>query len=150
MSYLELEFWKRVEKLANESGCWLWTGDAYPNGYGRLCALGASHAAHRLSYEIHKGSIDKPCVLHRCDTKSCVNPEHLFTGTLDDNNKDKVKKGRQIKGERQYNAKLNPVLVREIRQLSESFSDRTIAKLFGMGRQPIRKVINRVTWKHVQ
>jgi hypothetical protein len=90
-------FWERVKKGA---GCWLWTGYRMPNGYGRMGAggwskNGGSLLAHRVSYELHKGSIpDGICVMHSCDNPRCVNPAHLSLGSQADNMADKARKGR--------------------------------------------------------
>lgn len=51
--------------------------------------------AHRLAWiKVHGPIPEDMCVLHRCDVRNCVNVEHLFLGSLDDNNKDKAQKGR--------------------------------------------------------
>ncbi len=145
-SELESEFWKRVEKLANESGCWIWTGSLKTTGYGKLADL----YAHRLSYKIHYGEIGDLWVLHHCDTPCCVNPNHLFLGTVADNTKDAAKKGRMRRGEAQHKAVLTENLVREIRTLSNGgLSSRKIAKKFGVGRSTIKHVLKGTTWKHV-
>ena len=75
-----------------DSGCWEWVGPRQPNGYG-VIAEGLS--THRFSYERFKGAIPLGmCVLHSCDNKICVNPEHLFLGTNNDNTQDMMAKGR--------------------------------------------------------
>lgn len=75
------------------SGCWLWIGGvSYPPGYGRMTR---GQYAHRVSYEIHRGKIPVGMhVLHRCDNRLCVNPDHLFLGTQSDNMRDMMAKGR--------------------------------------------------------
>lgn len=73
--------------VPHESGCLVWRGHLDKFGYGGN--------AHRKSYETHVGPIPKGmCVLHRCDTPACVNPEHLFLGSLAENCRDRSRKGR--------------------------------------------------------
>ncbi|KKM63632.1 hypothetical protein LCGC14_1509480 [marine sediment metagenome] len=78
-----------------ESECWLWIKSLSDSGYGQFSVDGESISAHRYSWELHNGPIpDGLCVLHKCDVKPCVNPDHLFTGTNKDNSQDALKKGR--------------------------------------------------------
>ena len=77
--------------------CWFWKLGTFPNGYGQLWQLG-EWSAHRVSYAAFVGPIPKGmCVLHRCDNKPCVNPDHLWAGTNVDNMRDMVAKGRNPK-----------------------------------------------------
>jgi hypothetical protein len=88
-------FWAKVEKT---DGCWLWRAQI-ACGYGRFRSDQGNMQAHRFAWIITNGPIpDGLWVLHKCDVKICVNPEHLFLGTHEDNMADMVQKGRQKKG----------------------------------------------------
>lgn len=77
------------------SGCWLWTRAWTLHGYGRLSYKLKPVTAHRLSWLITHGEMppDNLLVCHKCDTKCCVNPDHLFLGTWSDNLRDAIQKG---------------------------------------------------------
>lgn len=83
-----------------ESGCWLWLGAEKGNGYGNVRRRQQNLPAHRFVWELVSGKavpagLD---VCHKCDTRLCVNPGHLFLGTRLDNMRDCVAKGRQARG----------------------------------------------------
>jgi len=85
--------------LINDNGCWIWVGSRRPNGYGQHWLNGKNLSAHRASYLLFVGEIPAGvCVCHRCDTKVCVNPAHLFLGTYQDNTDDMINKGRYRNG----------------------------------------------------
>jgi hypothetical protein len=115
MQTVEERFWSYVDK---SDGCWLWTGTKQPNGYGRLCAGGKKLLAHRLSYEINVGPIPGGLlVLHTCDVKLCVRPDHLYAGTRSQNSHDAINRGLHIplRGVKHWNARLTEEQVQEIR-----------------------------------
>lgn len=77
------------------SGCWLWLGSTNNKGYAHLTYGNRLHRGNRFSWTAHNGPIpDGIHVLHSCDNRLCVNPEHLFLGTNQDNVDDKMRKGR--------------------------------------------------------
>lgn len=82
-------------KIKKTKTCWYWTACVSSFGYGQISVNGKSVGAHRISWEIHNGSIlDGLHVLHKCDNPPCVNPDHLFLGTNKDNVEDRYVKGR--------------------------------------------------------
>jgi len=84
----------------NENGCWIWQGQAGKTSpYGQIKAFGKFVLTHRLSYELYNGKIPEGMVIcHHCDNPLCINPDHLFCGTMKDNAQDMIKKGRRIQG----------------------------------------------------
>lgn len=77
-------------------GCWLWAASTNSSGYGTIAiSKRKTEMAHRLSFRLFVGEIPQDkIVLHKCDTPSCVNPDHLFLGTRADNSLDMNAKGR--------------------------------------------------------
>lgn len=94
-----LRFWDKVD--SSKEGCWEWRGGINPNGgYGRFHFNNGQAPAHRLSWQLIKGSIPQGLfVLHHCDNPPCVNPSHLYLGTLADNNRDTRLRKRQPKAQ---------------------------------------------------
>ena len=141
-----MEFSKeRIERFIERipfSGCWLWIGVCNKGGYGKLkISHSRSMAAHRYAYQAYGGEIQNGlCVCHRCDTPSCVNPDHLFVGTMTDNMRDRHAKGRTrwCAGSKNGNAKITVEQVREI-MLSTSTAVQT-AKVYGLHESTVRAI----------
>ena len=92
-------FWSRVQQPP--TGCWEWTGPRVGRGYGKTTWHSRSARSHRVAWEITYGPIPTGlAVLHHCDNPLCCRPDHLFLGTLADNNRDMRSKGRQAHGDR--------------------------------------------------
>ena len=85
-------FWDKVEKT---DGCWVWTASKNRQGYGYFRFDGKMRKAHRMAWLFAIGEIPEGMmVCHSCDNPSCVNPEHLWLGTGQDNMDDMNTKGR--------------------------------------------------------
>ena len=141
--------------LRDQSGCWLWTGPLNNKGYG---THGHHRYAHRIAYSMAHGDIpDGMCVLHRCDNRKCVNPAHLFLGTIADNNTDMTAKRRNAwllhpelvrRGEEHHMAKLTDVAVNEIRLLAAGgWPHRALAKRFLVSKSTVTRAVSGKTWK---
>lgn len=89
---VEQRFWPKVEKT---DSCWIWKAARRPDNYGQFKFRGQMMNANRVSWILHNGEIpDGLLVCHRCDNPPCINPDHLFLGSHQDNRTDAVKKGR--------------------------------------------------------
>lgn len=149
-------FWKKVRR---SEGCWLWTGTPDRKGYGRFCHDYHIEFAHRVAYQIAYGEIPAGLyVCHHCDVPACVNPAHLFLGTLADNNADMRRKNRgcnppvginsgtwtqaRVKGEKHPRARLTWQAVQEMRAAYKAGqSKETIAARYGMTPDYVRRVV---------
>ena len=140
---LKERFFSYVKKTGY---CWEWIGHKN-NGYGSIKTGGKECRAHRISYVLHFGPISPPSLLvcHKCDNRSCVNPEHLFLGTHKDNSQDALKKGR-IKHRIGLDSPISVLtekMVAEIKSLYSTgeISQIKIAKKFGISQQTVSNVI---------
>jgi hypothetical protein len=106
---LELRFWEMVDRNGPvpahrpELGpCWIWIGSKNNAGYGQINRGDSVPVlATRVSYEIlhGPGSLGENFACHHCDNPPCVNYNHLFAGTHQENMKDMTAKGRQTRGD---------------------------------------------------
>ncbi|KAK4833127.1 hypothetical protein QYF36_006938 [Acer negundo] len=87
-------FWDNVPSRGSD-GCWEWTGDCVPGGYGRFRTAGKNYAAHRLSMSIANKEIDSKFACHTCDNRKCVNPDHLYPGDNITNAQDRTIRKRK-------------------------------------------------------
>ena len=145
----------KVERIP-ESGCWIWMGCCDHCGYGRITVGSRSdgtrklEGVHRVSYEAYIGPIyNGDNILHRCDTPSCFNPHHLFSGTRKDNAIDCQKKNRYNHpiGENHGNAKLTEGEVLQI--FRSPLAKRGIARIYGISDTLVRRIKRGEMWKHI-
>lgn len=149
----------REHYTKHESGCWLWEWtETDALGYGRckfMCADPAmDERAHRTSWIIHRGKIpDGLFVLHKCDVRNCVNPEHLFLGMQQDNVSDMISKGRMASnvGAKNGRAMLTEDQVIEILSLidEDCMFNYQIAERYGVAPTTISYIKN-YGWRHLK
>lgn len=109
------------------SDCILWAASTTSKGYGQLRVGSTIMRATHVSWFLKYGVWPVRHVLHRCDNPPCINPDHLFEGSNQDNVWDSIAKGRHT------NARLEPLERSEMIALSDtgmSLSD--VAALFGV------------------
>jgi hypothetical protein len=130
------------------SGCWIWVGSIMACGYGQIGFNYRNNYAHRVSYELHRGPIAFGLqVCHSCDNKWCVNPDHLFLGTPQDNSSDMVRKSRQTAGEKNPMSRLTPELIQSI--LQAPGTQREVAAKFGITQPHVSAIRSKKRWAHV-
>ena len=153
-------FWCYVGK---SGACWIWLGAKDLRGYGRWRIPGTKKTAlaHRVSFAAAHG-YEPEAVCHTCDNPSCVNPAHLFGGTRAANNADMIAKGRHAaqtgalqlrhaRGRQHPGAKLSDTDVSVIRRRAmRGEKQREIAKSYGVSQRTVCKVVNRLSWSHVE
>lgn len=118
----------------------------HTTGYCVLRYKGKQECLHRIAYMEKYGKIRKRFVImHKCDNKICINPDHLFAGTQKQNMQDMVLKGRQSRGSERHTSKLNADDVRAIRfDMRKNFQ---IAELYGVSLTTIYKIKAKKSWK---
>ncbi len=128
--------------------CWEWQGHRIRGGYGRARWNGRMHLAHRLSYEAYVGPIAPGLrVLHRCDNRPCINPEHLFLGTDLENARDRDGKRRQARGELVRRSTLRTSDVEAIRAVAAlGVTQKELALTYRVHNATISRILNGKRW----
>jgi len=153
------KFIDKIEEYSTpvtETGCWIWNKPLNRGGYGRVKIKGKSVSAHRLSYMVHVKDPKNMHVLHKCDIRCCVNPNHLYLGTHQDNMKDKKDRKRASKpranaqGEKHAKALLTTDQVKEIRQkyLPRQYTYKMLSKEYGVSVRTIQSIIRKERWNY--
>lgn len=153
---LEFRFWKHVDKRGDDE-CWEWKADTSRAGYGSIWDRETNRnlSAHRVSYELHNGLIENgKHILHSCDNKKCVNPNHLRQGTGKENVQDAIERGQKkpmqaLFGEQNPKSKLTLEQVRFIRA-NPQLGNKKIADMWGLSPNCIRGVRIGRTWNGIE
>jgi hypothetical protein len=151
------KFWSKVNKT---DSCWLWTGNITSQGYAQV-NIGYPKQYHyiasRVSYYLAYGLDPYPLdILHKCDNLICIRPDHLFTGTQADNNRDMVNKHRNkgpanASGSNNGCAILDETLVAHIRwYLANGYTNDCLAKAFYVHPSTISAIKLRRSWPNIE
>jgi hypothetical protein len=151
---IKKRFWSKTRKRRN--GCIDWIAAKSSSGYG----FKFDHkdvGAHRMAWLLTHGEIPigkiphDNCILHKCDNKSCVNPDHLILGSQKENMLDKVSKDRQLKGQKHGNSKLTEFDVKCIRLLYSTgeYLMRELGFTYGVDKSMVNLIVKRKNWSHI-
>ena len=146
-----MRYTKELRYNVDENGCWNWIG-ATTKGYGHLGINGKFYLAHRLMWEQVNGKIPEGLwVLHKCDNRKCINPDHLFLGTNQDNvdDRENKKRGNHIaRGEKNGRAKLKDKDVGAIRKLSKmNMPTKMIAAFYEISQRQVQYIVAKKSWR---
>jgi hypothetical protein len=130
-----------------ESGCWEWNGFRNACGYGLFWLNGRQRRVHKFSLERKLGRKfeENDVTRHMCHNPCCCNPDHLEVGTPNDNMQDKVRAGRQPRGEKNAATKLTDAQVSEIRALKGMHTNKELADMYNVHWVHISRIHNNKT-----
>lgn len=148
-----------AKTIQASSGCMIWTGAVQRHSYGAFKIGHEKIDAHVASWRIANGGQPVPLgqlVMHKCDCRMCVNPEHLKLGTVSQNMLDAHKAGRgedfKSQGEQHYGAILTEEIVHRIRAeyvpYKRSFNQ--MAREIGVSESCVRLAFHGRSWKHTR
>lgn len=152
---INLELIERFHEkwVLSDNGCWEWQAATAGLGYGviRIPRTRRQEYAHRMSYLIHHGELDKKEeVCHSCDNPLCVKPSHLFKGSSKDNSQDMKSKSRHLFGELNGASKLTDDKVRQIHKLVEQgVSQGKVARSYGIAQSTVHKILRGQRWERI-
>lgn len=135
----------------SKSGCWNWNGVINTDGYGMACYQGEQVRAHRLSLLNHLGLEGSELLaLHHCDNRRCINPDHLYLGTNQDNSNDMVNRDRAnpLRGEDSALSKITEEQAASI--LIDTRPHQKIAEDHSVSKSTVSSIKTGRRWKHIQ
>jgi hypothetical protein len=135
-------------------GCWNIDYALDKKGYPHFSIKSYPISANRFMYMIHHQdeNIDSLNVCHSCDNPWCINPDHLWLGTHQENMEDMVNKDRQSKGDNHYTSKLTGEIVKNILdgiQKGKFKTSKEIINKYQISNSCIYNILNNKWWKHI-
>ena len=152
--YSESDFARFFKALEwQDNGCLYWLRGCNSDGYGATSKRSKQMRANRVFYDIFNGPlVDGEVICHSCDNRQCVNPDHLWSGTLTDNNRDRSikKRSRDQTGTKNNQAKLDDSKVFTILNLVAcGMLHREAADIFGVTQTMVSRISRGESWQHV-
>lgn len=154
--YQPIDARARLEADSERRGaCLVYTrGKPSRSGHRLISFEGKMQLVHRVAWRLAHGPIPpKLCVLHRCDVPDCFDIDHLFLGTVADNNRDRDRKGRQVaqRGSKQPRAKLSEWQVQQVRERhAAGEAILALAREFTVSQRALQLAVHGQTWRHVR
>lgn len=147
---------KKIDYKIDENGCFnCISHKPCKGGYPQITYNRTPQRLHRFIFKEMFGEIPEGLVVrHKCDNRVCINPEHLELGTIQDNNNDRITRGRTAKGEKAGNSRLKQMQVVEIKKIlaSNKVNHDLIIKIasdYSVHENTIYDIYCKRTWKHV-
>jgi hypothetical protein len=140
---------ERCYRVDDKTGCWLWIRSFDSSGYGQFSRTGVRfRQAHKWGWVLHRGPVPEGyAVLHKCDVRACVNPEHLFLGVHSDNLADMLRKNRQRRSSSTLASRNGKITKEQAISISnDQRPAKEIAAEYGLNIGAIYKIRDGVTW----
>lgn len=147
---IDVRYFAERSRVNATTGCHEWTRHVNAGGYGTASYKNKHWAAHRLAWTFLRGPIPAGMIVcHRCDNRRCINPDHLFLGTTQDNVDDKMQKGRFVarRGSRSGTAKLTDAQALAIRL--DTRTQDVIANEYGVSQATVSLIKQGKAWTMV-
>jgi hypothetical protein len=142
-------FWKKVD-IRTKDKCWEWQAYLF-KGYGQFHLNGYTELAHRLAFKsLYKMKDENNLILHKCNNRKCVNPNHLYEGNYTDNMKDYYNSNNI----NYYKGKLNEECVKVIKWMLKHKPKHglsaKLAKLYNVSQVTISMIKSNKRWQHIK
>jgi hypothetical protein len=148
---MEEKFWSKVNKT---DSCWLWTGCITQKGYGQVRRKEKTYYTHQYAWILSGNTIPEGHLMrHKCRSRNCCNPEHLETGTPQQNSDDMKRDGTSSanktikKGQAHSMAKLTEKDILDIR--ASDLGTMKLAEKYNVDYTHICRIKSRKLWKHI-